>query len=220
MICPLCNSDSCSFFHGDRNREYYKCRCCSLVFVPLEYHVSLDEEKKRYDLHNNDLGDQGYRDFLRKLFLPVKHCLREGARGLDFGSGPVPVLASMFREEGFETEIFDWFYANNPDVLSIQYDFITASEVVEHLRDPLGELNRLYQLLKPGGIFGIMTGMLPSREYFGKWRYKNDKTHVCFFSPATFRWLAGRWEAEFEFTGGNVIILRKAGGKTLTRILS
>ncbi|MFH1965250.1 MAG: hypothetical protein ABIJ42_06865, partial [Acidobacteriota bacterium] len=92
LICPLCHFDSCSFFYRDREREYFRCPECSLVFVPPEYHVSADEEKERYDLHLNDPGDQGYRDFLRELFLPVRNCLRNGDRGLDFGSGPVPVL--------------------------------------------------------------------------------------------------------------------------------
>ena len=216
MTCPLCHGDGCSFFHRDRNREYYQCHGCSLVFVPPEFHLSPDEEKKRYDLHNNDSGDQGYRDFLRKLLLPVRDFLNEGERGLDFGSGPVPLLSSMLKEEGYETDIFDRFYANNPDLLSRQYDFITASEVVEHLRDPHGELDRLYRLLKPGGILGIMTGMFPGRKCFGKWHYKGDKTHIGFFSPDTFRWLAEKWSAETEFSEGDVVILRKPGGTYLS----
>ena len=212
MICPLCQGDCCSLFYNDRSRAYFQCSACSLVFVPLEYHVSPEEEKQRYDLHNNASGDQGYRDFLRKLLLPVSRFLEKGQRGLDFGSGPVPMLAAMLEEEGLEIAIYDRFYAKNSDSLSGLYDFITASEVLEHLRDPHGELDRLFQLLKPGGIFGFMTGMLPSREYFPKWRYKGDKTHIGFFSPETFRWIAAEWSAEIEFLEENVVILRKSRG--------
>ncbi len=207
----MCLFGSSSFFFRDNEREYFQCPVCSLVFVPLEYHVSADEEKKRYDLHRNDPEDQGYRDFLLQLFLPVRKFLGAGDRGLEFGSGPVPVMASMFRDEGFRVEIFDPFYADSRDPLSGQYDFITASEVVEHLRNPLEELDRLYRLLKPGGILGIMTGMLRRPEEFGEWFYKNDKTHICFFSFQTFSWIAGKWGAKIEHIEGNVVILRKVG---------
>jgi SAM-dependent methyltransferase len=179
------------------------------VFVPPEYHISAREEKERYDLHQNDNEDQGYRDFLKKIVKPVKTFLASGCRGLDFGSGPSPVLARMFREEGFEMEIFDPFYSGNPDPLSGEYDFITASEVIEHLRDPFHELDCLFRLLKSGGILSIMTGMLPGEGEFGEWFYKNDKTHICFYSPAVFRWIAGRFGLKPEWSSGNVVILRK-----------
>ncbi len=179
--------------------------------MPSEYHLSAADEKVRYDLHHNDPEDRGYRDFLLQLFLPVRQCLRAGDRGLEFGSGPVPVMASMFRDEGFDIKTFDPFYADNPNVLCGQYDFITASEVVEHLRNPHDELDLLHRLLKPGGILGIMTGMLEGSEEFGAWVYKNDKTHICFFSSPTFIWIAGKWGAEIVYSFGNVVILRKAG---------
>ncbi len=210
MFCPLCRFGSCSFFFRDSEREYLQCPVCSLVFVPPEYQVAADEEKARYDLHRNDPEDRGYRNFLLQLFLPVRQYLKEGERGLDFGSGPCPVLASMFRDEGFDMEIFDPFYSDNPASLGGEYDFITASEVVEHLKDPFDELDRLCRLLKPGGILGIMTGMLPEEGGFGEWFYKNDKTHICFYSPAVFSWIAGRFGMKMEWASGNVVILRKA----------
>jgi SAM-dependent methyltransferase len=146
-----------------------------------------------------------------ELFLPVRQYLKAGDHGLDFGSGPNPVLAQMFREEGFDMQIFDPFYSCNPEPLSGVYDFITASEVFEHLRDPLYELERLCRILKPGGILCIMTGMLPGpgAEEFREWFYKNDKTHLCFFSPAVFRWIAGIFNLKMEWASGNVVILRK-----------
>lgn len=150
-------------------------------------------------------------ELLNSLFLPVMERLEPGARGLDFGSGPSPVLASMFRQEGFEVELFDQFYARNPRVLEKVYDFIILSEVIEHLKNTRGDLDRLYRILKPGGFLGILTGMLPEAGEFPKWHYKNDKTHVCFFSRDTFRWISAKWGAEVEFPGDNVAIVRKPG---------
>ena len=89
-----------------------------------------------------------------------------GDQGLDFGSGPGPTLSIMFREAGYPMEIYDYFYAPNTDVLNNQYDFITATEVIEHLRHPIQTLNLLWKILKPGGVLGIMTETVPDHKLF------------------------------------------------------
>jgi len=47
------------------------------------------------------------------------------------------------------------------------------------------------------------------RQAFEKWHYKNDPTHICFFSRPTFRWLASAWQARIEFIGRDVILIHK-----------
>ena len=42
----------------------------------------------------------------------------------------------MFEEMGHTVALYDYFYANDPFVLHHLYDFITATEVVEHLHNP------------------------------------------------------------------------------------
>ena len=46
-----------------------------------------------------------------------------------------------------------------------------------------------------------MTKLVRNQEAFAKWHYKNDLTHVCFFSRATFEWLSDQWQADLEFFG-------------------
>jgi hypothetical protein len=46
------------------------------------------------------------------------------------------------------------------------------------------ELNRLFTLLKKGGVLAIMTQMITKETDFSTWYYKNDPTHICFFSQA------------------------------------
>jgi len=135
--------------------------------------------------------------------------LAPGSHGLDFGSGPGPTLSLMFEEIGHSMAIYDYFYAKDSSVLQKQYDFITATEVLEHLHDPGKELDRLWTLLKPGGNLGLMTRLVPDWETFARWYYKNDPTHVCFFSLSTFQWLAGRWRAEVAFVAKDVILFYK-----------
>lgn len=181
------------------------------MFVPSRFFLSSSAEKKRYDLHRNASDDPGYRRFLSRLFAPLHACLSPGSSGLDFGSGPEPVLARMFEQAGHAVTIFDRYYAPSPAAFEGRYDFITACEVAEHFHDPGPELDRLWSCLEPGGMLGVMTRPAPGPEDFPAWQYKNDLTHVCFFSPATFRWLAARWDAEVTFPDHDVALFRKRG---------
>ncbi|MEJ1336149.1 MAG: class I SAM-dependent methyltransferase [Candidatus Sedimenticola sp. (ex Thyasira tokunagai)] len=167
------------------------------------------EEKAVYDLHENSAFDSGYRRFLNRLFIPLSQCLVPHSNGLDFGSGPEPTLSLMFEEVGHSMEIYDPFYAPEIKPLQLNYDFITATEVVEHLHHPRRELDRLWSRLKPNGLLGIMTKRVINRESFSSWHYKNDPTHVCFFSLETFQWYAEHWRAELTVPEKDVVLFKK-----------
>ncbi len=55
-----------------------------------------------------------------------------------------------------------------------------------------------------------MTKLVRDRAAFATWHYKNDPTHVCFFSARTWRWWARHQGARVEFVGDDVILLAKA----------
>ena len=209
QACPLCQSQSNDEFYQDKYRAYFRCTICSLVFVPPQYFLSKDQEKAQYDSHQNSPEDPQYRKFLSRLFIPLEKCLAEGSDGLDFGSGPGPTLSVMFEEAGHRVSLYDMFYAPDASVFEKQYDFVTTSEVVEHLNNPRDELNRLWNCLKPQGWLGIMTKLVIDQEAFSKWHYKNEPTHICFYSQETFRWLANFWNAQVEFVDKDVMIFSK-----------
>lgn len=206
--CPLCLNRRFHQFHADTRRDFYRCERCHLVFVPPQQRLTAEAEKAEYDLHENGVYDSGYRRFLSRLFVPLTERQPPPARGLDFGCGPGPALASMFREAGYEMALYDIFYANNADVLAMEYDFVTCTEVVEHLFDPGEVLEMLLARLKPGGWLGVMTKLVRDREAFSRWHYKNDMTHVCFFSRDTFLWLAEAYGCKLLFIGDDVILLK------------
>lgn len=194
----------------DKRREYFKCQECELIFVPEKYFLSPEEEKAEYDLHSNNPNDSEYRKFLSRLFNPMQQYLTRGSCGLDFGSGPGPALSAMFEEAEYPMDIYDRFYAPDNTVFEKTYDFITSTETLEHLHNPAYELKRLWDILKPGGVLGVMTQLVLDKEKFARWRYKDDMTHICFFSVATFRWLTSKWNARLEFADKNAIFLIKA----------
>jgi hypothetical protein len=212
--CPLCGADRAPSYHRDRQRAYWRCRRCALIFVSPDAWVSADIERARYDQHRNEPGDTGYRRFLARLADPVVERVPHNAVGLDFGSGPGPTLAGMLEERGLRMSLYDPFYAADPTVWEQRYDVITASEVVEHLRDPRGELDRLFKTLRPNGLLAVMTQWAEPREWFVGSRYIRDPTHVCFFCPETCRWIAAHWAVGLEIPVSNVALFRRSPDRT------
>jgi hypothetical protein len=115
--------------------------------------------------------------------------------------------------QGHRVELFDSYYFPDRSVLAGDYDFVTATEVIEHLHQPGRELARLWELLRPGGWLGIMTKLVRDPAAFAAWHYIRDPTHVCFFSRRSLRWWARRQHADLEFIGEDVILLRKPDGR-------
>ena len=189
-------------------RPYWRCSNCALVFVPPDARVDATAEHARYDQHQNDPADTRYRQFLARLAAPLIARVQRGAVGLDFGSGPGPALGPMLTEAGLRVHLYDVFYAPDPAVWSRRYDFITASEVVEHLHYPRAELNRLFSVLAPGGYLAMMTMWVGEHGAFTRSRYIRDPTHVCFYSAATCHWIAHRWGVRLELPDTNVALFR------------
>jgi len=206
--CPLCLDENSTLFHEDRSRIYCRCTNCFLIYVPSKFHLSLQEEKSRYDLHRNDSSDPEYRKFLGRLFDPLIERLPQGAKGLDYGSGPGPTLSLMLGEAGFSTEVYDPFFADDINLLRKTYDFLTCTETVEHFHHPDREFELFLKLVRKNGWIGIMTQMIENDSKFPEWHYIRDDTHVCFYSKTTFEWIAKRYDLTAHFIGNSVVLLR------------
>ena len=209
MPCLLCGSEA-AHFAEDSLRAYFRCPRCALIFADPSTHPSLSGEKARYDKHRNDPDDEGYRAYLDHLIEPMLARLRAGMKGLDYGCGPGRVLVSMLEEAGMVMSAYDPFYADDKRLLESQYDFVTCTEVVEHFRDPAREWKRLVGLVLPGGWLGIMTQLVPGGdpETFIRWHYRSDHTHLCFYSPATLRFLASRFRLSLHLRDTNSAIMK------------
>ena len=207
--CPLCGDKNQQLFHQDAVRTYRRCNTCLLVFVPVQYWLSHDREKAEYDLHQNSIHDKRYRNFLARLSRPLLSVLgNTQIKGLDYGCGPVPVLANILGEFELQMEVYDPFYFATNSILNTKYDFICATEVVEHFRIPDSEFKRLFSLLKPNGILAIMTKLVRDRSSFKKWHYIRDKTHLSYYSRETFQYISRLYETELTYYGDDVIFLQ------------
>ncbi|MCL1142860.1 class I SAM-dependent methyltransferase [Shewanella gaetbuli] len=204
--CPLCESTRLGFFHQDKNRPYFQCQQCQLVTVPKAFYLDEVAEKAFYDLHDNTVADEGYKRFLSRTLTPVLERVNSEAKGLDFGCGEGGVLSQMAAEAGVSVSNYDLFYFPDTGQLKQQYDFITMTEVIEHIADAKGVLQQLKQLLNDNGLIAIMTKRVRDHASFINWHYKHDPTHINFYSEATFQWIAVQYQWQLEVVDNDVVI--------------
>lgn len=211
MPCPLCLADDCRDFARVDGIDYLRCPRCRLTWMTPSALPSPTQERAQYDLHENDPADSGYRAFLSRLAVPLTEMLPRASRGLDFGCGPGPALAAMLGEQGHAVTVYDPLYFPDETALAVDYDFITCTEVVEHLHQPAREFALFQRLLRPGGLLGIMTCWLTDDRRFAGWHYRRDPTHVCFYRVETLEWIAAAFGWELTLPRKDVALFRKPG---------
>lgn len=209
MSCPLCQSSEVVDYHQDKKRPYLQCQSCHLVFVPQSHHLTSELEKAEYDKHENNVDDEGYLKFLSRMASPIIERVNKQSRGIDIGCGPAPALAKLLEQNGHKMALYDLYYFKDESVLQQQYDFVTCTEVIEHIAKPDAFINQLQSLIKKDGVIGLMTKLVIDQERFKSWHYKNDPTHICFYSKPTFEFIAGKYKLNVEFIGNDVILLSK-----------
>lgn len=211
--CPLCKSDKTKeyfqFKKSQQTFEYFECNECSLVFMNQDSLLEAPVERSRYEFHKNDKRTPGYEKFLRELISPITERVLKTSLGLDYGSGPYPMMAELFKEDGYQINVYDPYFANDKSVLEKQYDFITCCEVAEHFYDPNGEFKKLYHMLRNQGILGMSTGILYENIDFSKWYYKSDDTHVVFYTPKAIDWICKNFDLNLIYFENNVVLFQK-----------
>ena len=102
-------------------------------------------------------------------------------RGVDFDADAVRTACSRgldVQQGGIE--VFDG--------QSDAFDVITMSHVIEHVFDPPHVAQRIYALLKPGGIFWVDTPNIESqgaRHFGAHWRGLETPRHLVLFTPSS-----------------------------------
>lgn len=183
--CPLCHTTAGVWIEPD----FLDCPGCRGIYRPQADRPDPGTEKARYLLHQNSPADKGYLRFLSPLIEAVKKSQSPHQRGLDFGSGPQPVLSDILLTAGYRISPYDPFFCPVPDRLQQTYDFILCCEVMEHFHEPAREFALLNRLLKPGGRIYAMTALFHEGIDFAGWHYKNDITHLFFYRPGTLDWI-------------------------------
>ena len=191
--CSICDEPATVInFPIQEKRSYLYCQVCNFRFLSVDARLSKEAEEVYYRLHENDIHDLGYQNYVRPLYEKILELVVPSGSGLDFGCGPGPVLAHMLGKKGYSITLYDPLF--NPDSRALEkpYDFIVCSEVAEHFKNPIYEFSRLYSMLNQDGYLAVMTSLYRPGIDFSKWHYRRDPTHVSFYSLDTIISLANK----------------------------
>jgi len=205
MRCPLCNGKSETFF-TDNQQQFYQCKSCEGIFLSREQLPAAEEEKQRYQQHNNEVDDKGYQKFVSPITNSVLHDFEANHLGLDFGAGTGPVITKMLKDHDFQIEVYDPFFHPHTELLDRKYDYIVCCEVIEHFHNPAKEFELLKNLLNKNGKLYFMTEIYNHSVDFEKWWYKNDFTHVFFYQKTTFEFIKEKFDFQKIEIDGNLIV--------------
>ena len=212
MTCHICNNPTDSFIHKKTNITYYHCKECEYIFKSHEHHQDFSTQKERYNLHENDEKDEGYKAYFQRFLDFTLPLTGQPKSALDFGCGRSSLLASLLENEGIACDYYDPIYY--PTVLnnSKKYELIVSTEVFEHLHQPRVVFESLLERLEEGGYLALQTQFHSNDiESFKKWYYHQDPTHIVFFTVQTFRVLCEMYGCEFVGDNGkNMVVIKKS----------
>lgn len=210
MKCVLCHGESLELFFSFGQKDYYHCHNCDLRFLNPNLFPVYEIEVARYREHKNDVNDLGYQNFARPLVEAIQERIPPVSEGLDYGCGDGPVVTFLLETLGYRIALYDPVFQPATHVLERQYDFVVLSETAEHFHNPDREFRRLSELIVPQGMLSVMTLFYHSGIDFKTWHYRNDVTHVCFYSRDCLEWISRKYGFHsIEILGDRIAILRK-----------
>ncbi len=186
IACVVCKSRKFQTLFSHRGGQMGRCVTCGLVQV-----VPMPSAREIAKLYHEDLDHfapyieqiEVHREYFRKKLSDIRSRVTGDAlRVLDVGCA-MGVLLEEAKKQGIDAVGIDiskdavaysrkrglTTYAGT--VQSVKklapaaFDAVTAFQVIEHERDPLGFMQRVHTLLKKGGM-----GILATPNYGGMWR--------------------------------------------------
>lgn len=205
MLCTLCETP----LFNKIDEFYFSCNECYALVKNSQFYITYQEEKERYETHNNDVNDVRYQQFTSPITSFILKNYTQNHLGLDYGCGTGPVISKQLHNNGFRVQLYDPFFYPDEGYLNFKYDYIFSCEVFEHFYQPKLEIEKLLSLLKPEGRLLIMTHQFDGAIDFTKWYYRKDPTHVFIFTKKTFEYIAKKYQLTIENQDNRLIILKK-----------
>lgn len=205
MECTLCNTS----LNEMADEFYFICQTCGAYVKDEKYFLNEEEEKERYQTHNNDVNDERYKEFTSPITNAILKNHTRDHLGLDYGCGTGPVISKQLKDNGFQVKLYDPFFHPSEEYMKHNYEYIFSCEVFEHFYNPKHEIEKLNQILKPGGKLYIMTHIFNPSLDFVNWYYRLDPTHVFIYTKKTIEYIAQIYHLEIEKITDRLVILKK-----------
>jgi cyclopropane fatty-acyl-phospholipid synthase-like methyltransferase len=195
-----CDCGSLNVFKLYKNLQFYKCKTCELVkrypmpsperLTQIYANHYSDENIKNDDTcqSSNEFAVQNYARFIASELLPAT------GMHLDYGCGEGKLVLELqalgiasvgFDEFHVPSNSENAFYSDYEMIEASKYDLITLIEVIEHFDELDFHLQRVFSLLKPGGILFVTTpniSGLKSIMMRSAWKEIKKDFHLYFFN--------------------------------------
>lgn len=229
MQCKICTSTSSLFskavVRGKHDTAYYRCTSCG--FIQAEEPYWLDEAYAT-PINREDIGLVS-RNMMLSVITQTVIAAFFDLRGkfVDYGGG-YGLFVRMMRDKGFDFYLLDKhcenLFSHNFEVTDSgtdRYELLTSYEVLEHLVDPLSEINNM---LKYSNSLLVTTELLPSPPpALERWWYfgLDHGQHVSFYTPQALTAIAKKFDLRLTTNGKNLhLFTRKPIPSGMFSILS
>ena len=215
--CPLCSGEGAAWTRRDvrgQSRELRRCGRCGFAWVAQglmrdQTGASIyEEEMPRFMTEYPDYyQDPGAADAAAEKLQWILSHARANGRLLDVGANLgyfAKSASAKFDVLGLEPGpgIVAWGRANLQAPIEVgsiydsredlrgRFDVITMFDVIEHVPDPRGALDRAREYLAPGGRLFLTTpdaGSLMARLLGSQWYYVDLEQHIALFNERNLR---------------------------------
>lgn len=180
LSCPLCKTInpiqkykqyvSNDIFQMDKIVRF-QCSECDVIFGDLRVlSLSQDELIQDYIDTYSYFKEGTYDDWFLNLFINILK-FPKNQKILDYGAGNTLNYHSLLKIQGFNIDAYDKFI--NPIILKKNdYDIVFSHNVIEHLINPIDDINDMLSYLKDNGILIISSPC---------WNYCYEFTHFHTF---------------------------------------
>lgn len=198
--CPACGRNENKDWGEKNHLGILICKACGTIYTPVDRFTFADYDEM-YQEHSrmasvSDFAEQRVREIVQTF-----DGYRETNQFLDVGSGAGSLLNAAVLEqwdaEGMEVsdsavrilrdrglKVFHGLL-QDAKYESGRFDVVTASEVIEHVPDPLGFAKEIQRVIRPGGVFWASTPHgrgLSTRLLKERWSQVEPPVHIHLFS--------------------------------------
>lgn len=217
MNCKICSAELEPLFEAKILQKYkvnyYKCKSCK--FIQTENPYWLDEAYSNA-IGLLDVGLAGRNYDLAELVAPLlnKH-FGSGQKFLDYGGG-YGLFVRLMRDRGFDFYRQDLYcdniFAKHFDFSNLpedsKFSLVTAFEVLEHLDDPLAEIEIMFSY---SSSILFSTELQPNLTFKGinEWWYFSPEAgqHISLYSHKSLEEIANKFEKNLYSNGINLHLL-------------
>lgn len=207
--CLLCGSRNTRHWVKKAGRDVHRCKDCRCIWVPdglvknaegesiyeEAEPIFLKDGNERYYLDETNLRSCREKVVWVASLLPEKsrlldvgsnfgHFLSEAGKrfdavGMEISKTAVERGKTMFDVKNYVGSVYE-----PPPEAKGPWDAITCWDVIEHVPDPKSAVERMRDLLKPGGRIFLSTpdaGATIARAMGAKWHYLDPVQHIVLF---------------------------------------